>query len=350
VTFTKLGSNNVWSVPSDCSGPSIAALPRATGTLFVDPQTNQLRKLVIEAVVSGARVSQTYEFSDYNSTSIAINAPSAANIATSTPIPPKPWNLYAIDIKRSQPNNGFIQYDVRLALQNDSDHWQYFSGCVNNGTVETQEGFTYPVSRGAPIYCFHLDPCSGKSLLTPLSNLQFLPVPPHFRLVGQRVRGLGECGGEDMYLDVTFRAAQTAQPTRLKIPGFRDVDLTSPKSFAFPTDRPRSDFKNLGDTLEIPGKARLKISRVSTDTSSGSLAMNISLEFHNLNPGYQTKIDFYCGAVGKSGIVSVKSFSPSAGPSQTVKMTDTIYIGSTDKSFQNAKLFCSEFNGAFNLD
>jgi len=332
VSTTKLGNVNMWQVIAECRN-AMGSYATGTATWLVDPRSLQLRKWTFESQSGNDIRVTTLDFTNYDDPSISISAPAQASRATATPIPPPTWRLYASAIKPGGTSEGYTQYQVGLVAENQSNTWATLSFRGATANVETQEGYIYPV---ADIQNVAVD----------------LQIPPKFRIAGYNPSYSARL------LTVSFRAAQAARPVRIKIPGFDDVDLTAPRVFSFPTDQPRTAFKNVGDSIEIPQKAKITLQRASIAKStsySNQFVLTTEIVFVNLNQGYETTLDERCYLIDGIGVIRTSNLTSSgiftAGPGLTVMKQSTWSLDPDPQARTNIKLVClGEFKAIFNLD
>ena len=332
VSTTKFGSNNVWQVIADCRN-AMGNYTTATATWLIEPRSLQLRKWTFESQSGNDIRVTTFEFTNYDDPTISISAPAQASRATVTPIPPPTWRLYASAIKSLGTSEGYTQYQVNLVAENQSNTWATLSFRGATANVETQEGYIYPV--------------------TDIQNVAVdLQIPPKFRIAGYYPSYSARL------LTVSFRAAQTSRPVRIKIPGFDNVDLTALRVFSFPTEEPRTAFKNIGDSIDIPQKAKITLQRApiaKSSSYSNQFAQTTEIVFQNLNQGYETTLDARCYLIDGIGVIRTSDLTNSrifsAGPGLTVQKQSTWALDPDPKARTNIKLVCfGEFKAIFNLD
>jgi hypothetical protein len=333
VSTAKLGGSNVWQVIAECRN-AMGGYATGTATWLIDPRSLQLRKWTFESQSGNDVRVTTFEFTNYDDPSISISAPAQASRATATPVPPPTWRLYASAIKPVGSSGGYTQYQVSLVAENQSNTWATLSFRGATANIETQEGYIYPVPD--------------------IQNVAVdVQIPPKFRL-----SSYASYYGSGSPFVVSFRAAQTARPVRIKIPGYDDVDLTTPRILSFPTEQPPTTFKNVGDSIEVPQKAKITLQRapVAKSTSySNQFILTTEIVFANLNQGYETTLDERCylidgiGVIRTSDLTSSRIFS--AGPGLTVPKQSTWTLDPDPKARTNMKLVCfGEFKAIFNLD
>lgn len=142
---------------------------------------------------------------------------------------------------------------------------------------------------------------------SPASSI-FNSLPPGFRVKGVFNSLLGSPminfspNDTEMYISrVTFRVGEKTSGYRLNVPNLPEIDLrkgiASLSQLKFPTDRPDSDFKNPGTTINIPDKGSVTFEGIVDRTP---YVKNSFLKLPNKNPGTEAKIKFrfHNGSIG----------------------------------------------------
>ncbi len=287
----------------------------------------------------------------------AIGVTTAPNVNPPTVVAPMPatgqaMRLIPVAIESTEPSGGWKYYTVYLAIENQSNQALPITIDTGKGTVETQEGFTYdaeavrwdsnaPVMWGAPI-----------------------PLPPQFRVVG----GSDNILGFDNQPRFSFRVAQTAHPLRVKFSKYGTIDLGSTQALSFPTDQPRTSFKNIGDTIEIPGQAKITMKQARLSKYGVFDGLTVDVQFQNLNQGNDTSVNAYCLMFDGMGFIrwNKEETRFSAGPGQLTTTKLGFYLWNPARAYKgdnklddatwraiqaNAKLVCSGgFQAIFNLN
>lgn len=153
-------------------------------------------------------------------------------------------------------------------------------------------------------------------------------LPPGFRVIGV----FSESAHPDVPNDktsltskVTFKVGEQTSGYKLKIPQFPEVNLDTPvktESLRFPTDRPDSEFKELGTTINIPGKGRFTVEGVidrrlfnpktawrgwQKEIPNAGSKVKLRLRFHNDSKGYGQTFNIVMGLFGEDGILYTSS-------------------------------------------
>lgn len=260
------------------------------------------------------------------------------------------WKIIPISVQMSEPSNGWVYYSFQYVLENQGDQTSQPYPSTGNGTVETEEGFTY----------------SSEHVRTKASFPSGAVVPPKFRIVGSS----DPIQGNDNTFSTFFSVAENSHPTRIVFSdyGVLELNVVDSSSLSFPTDEPRSSFLDLEQTLEVSDSIKLTFKKPHISGYGIYTGLTIDVEFENLNQGYDSSLDIHCIMIDGKGYIrgdqGTKRFV--AGPGQTVTNSLVFYItdpprafvgdssmdDATLKTFQNnAKLICTEgINAIFNLD
>lgn len=299
---------------------------------------------------------------------IAIEPP-ITSAESSSPIPSSsPLRLVPIFIRSSEPSGGWKFYTVNFALENQSDQWLPVAVDTGPGTVETQEGFNYDADA------------IRYSSMPPLLYGGPITIPPGFRIAGST----DNYNGFENALELNFKAADTVNPVRANIGNYGMIELTNIPSgaslfntisslvqngsYTFPTNQPRMSFKNMGDTIEIPNRARITLLQAYHSQYGIFDGVTVDVQVQNLNAGYDTTINAGCYMIDSLGFIRWNKEDTRfyAGPGQTTTTKLGFYIWNPSKAFygdnaldsatreiilSNAKLICrGDFEEIFNLD
>jgi len=273
-----------------------------------------------------------------------------------------------IFIQSSEPSGGWKYYTVNFALENQSSQWLPIAVDTGQGTVETEKGFNYDAN---PI---------RYSKMPPLLYGKPIAIPPSFRIAGST----DNYNGFENALQLVFNVADTANLLRVNFGNYGIIDLTNIPSgaslsdtisllvqngsYIFPTNQPRTSFKNMGDTVEIPDRARITFSQAYRSQYGIFDGVTIDVQIQNLNAGYDTTINAGCYMIDGMGFIRWNKEDTRfyAGPGQTNTTKIGFYRWNPSKAFygdnsldsatldvirHNAKLICrGDFEAIFNLD
>lgn len=269
----------------------------------------------------------------------------------------------------SSESGGWKFYVVNFALENQSDQWLPVAVDTGKGIVETQEGFNYDAE---PI---------RYSDMTPLLHGEPIAIPPDFRIAGST----DDYNGFENALQLVFNAAETAYPLQVNFGNYGMINLTNIPtsgaslsesisllvqngSYTFPTNKPRTSYKNMGDTVEIPNQARITFLQAYRSQYGIFDGVTIDVQFQNLNAGYDTTINAGCYMIDGMGFIRWNKEDTRfyAGPGQTNTTKIGFYLWNPSKAFygdnsldsatldllrHNSKLICrGDFEAIFNLD
>jgi hypothetical protein len=209
--------------------------------------------------------------------------------------------------------------------------------------VETQEGTSYEAQlKGA----------AGWSL------------PPGFRVVGV----ISQSGGVRQVdpAVLLFRAAAAEHPLLVRFKHFGVVDLRALQSPVFPTERPREEFRQIGETIALVIDAEVTVTRAALDGTT----LTIAVRYQNLDQQFDMTPNFGCRLFDGRGYVrsgdwgSQRYYTPLL-PDQMIERRVEYRLGAPDVGagvralMTNAKLVCQgDYDGKgtystqaiFNLD
>lgn len=272
----------------------------------------------------------------YQTTPINAATPTL-QLSTGTPADAGTWKLVPIAIQASNPSDGWVNYEVTLALENQGTQIASPNLKGGAGIIETREGYTYT---------------TGLQDIRLVYWSKNLPIPPKFRIRGYS----SPLGYQTFYFQ--FSVAQGMHPVRAKFPTYGDIELTGVKTLSFPTDQPRSLFRNMGETIEIPNKARITFK----EARSSQYTVFVDIQLQNLNVAYETDVTAVCVLFDGTGNIRTEDTLGSTpfrvGPSQTVLVRKKYILNATwddirniQTALTNAKLVCTgDFETIINID
>lgn len=170
-----------------------------------------------------------------------------------------------------------------------------------------------------------------------LEEIMFNNLPPGFRALGV-FSGLSESNNIKLSANrITFKVGEKTSGYRLllgtppiseydylshpnlpRAVPFPELDITNgvidTASLKFPTNRPDSEFKNLGTVINVPSKGSVLVERVMDRTfqrsDEGNVLSNsittIRFRFHNESAGYGQKFNLAVRFFGNDGILYTK--------------------------------------------
>lgn len=259
--------------------------------------------------------------------------------------------LIPVAIDSTEPIDGWKYYSVQFALANDSSQWVSLRFKTGNGTVETQEGYTYEA-----------DPV-GYANSIPFLLGEPLAIPPGFRIIGST----DDITGFNNAIGVNFHAAEAAHPIRIRYQNGVVIDLQTMQRPNFPVQMPPSSFLSLGSTVKIPGKANITFQRAYRSMYGIYDGMTVDLEIQSLDPGYDVEINAACFVIDGLGYIRWNKVQTrfSVGPGQTSNSTLGFYLWNPQEAYygrvapddtalnalKNAKLICiGDFQAVVNLE
>lgn len=157
-----------------------------------------------------------------------------------------------------KPEEGWKWVSVLYGVENSAS--QSHAVPKFSATLVTNEGFEYKQNE---------DISDGVDLVV---------LPPHFRTIGVwSFGGYGELNAA-RFAQRLFKIAEKTTPSKLKITGFPDVDLTrgivDVKNLKFPTDRLDSDFEKFGTEISVGNKGKIAFVDVNEVPKPGSYNKN----------------------------------------------------------------------------
>ncbi|MDO8504024.1 MAG: hypothetical protein Q7S60_05075 [bacterium] len=228
-------------------------------------------------------------------------------------------------------------------------------------TVQTHEGFQYgntgfafsplnhACSRG---FTVRIDEMGQRSALgdTDRTSDGTYELPPGFKITGYVSHGQ-----EYPAFQACFKVAQNTSGYRLVVPGFPEIDLekelTAAGQMKFPTDHPDSDFKELGETITIPGQGKMTLLEFRRD--------GYKVRFENESQGYAASLTFGYTVVDTQGVWWTHGrWSPTSvmapdvmtvGPGLSEEFVKT-FKSPLSQTIRGGKLLCGgNINQIFNL-
>lgn len=244
-----------------------------------------------------------------------------------------------------KPEPGWKYVYTEFAVENKSSKTQLVGLSIDNlnrAILRTKDGFQYdrPVHydvHGTPTAGV-FDPTSTYFGFTrggfPGINI-FQSLPPGFRVQGvynDATSPFTHPSSDDpeaLFNRVCIRVGEQTSGYFLTIPpaspnmlrdlptiepgSFPQIDLTNGlvdvKSLKFPTDRPDSEFKDLGTTISIPGKGSLTIEKMPNEKFNEGKLVKFKVRFHNDSKGYGQVFKVTMKLFGNDGILYTKSES-----------------------------------------
>lgn len=292
-----------------------------------------------------------------------------------------PW-YRSFGKKPLKPQPGWKYIYVEFAIENKGNNTKVVSldrRSLFASKIRTKEGFEYtnPIEFG---YSGIVIPDRIFSPTNTYFNQNALP--PGFRIVGVYNDLLWAYPPapepdlkEGLINRVSFAVGEKTTDYKLSIPGFPELDLTKDavdmRSLKLPTDRPDSDFKNPGATINIPGKGSVTFEGAVSRTpiQKPGTKVNIRFRFHNNSIGYGQNFNLTTKLFGDDGILYTTSYNADAamkifpnqplswdgyifGPYVPPGNTETQEVGIViSSSLKSGKLVVSgDINEIFNLN
>ncbi len=241
------------------------------------------------------------------------------------------------DVLNFPADSGWKYFYLEFAVENKSNGLQLIAfgdGSYDKVLLVMKEGFNYQpllgtsTDRSIPFSQVNMiarATVEQKPVLIPIS------LPPGFRVRGvgndltvQRANSLGRVSpvnrlafkvGKDtvpqklVISPVTIPPMDQAQgfPGSLPIAGFQEPDLSkgplNPDTVKYPTERPDSEFKNIGDTVEVPDRGSITIEAARKVQRQNATQIELKFRFHNSNKGYTKSFNLVMKFFGDDGIL-----------------------------------------------
>lgn len=213
-------------------------------------------------------------------------------VATATPLLPAPaptegmaeLTWIATEMTRGTPHEGWVEYTVRLAVENNSSEWLWTT--LRPVEVQTEEGYSYPAlwRSGGRDYDSDLG-CEWPS--DALGNMDTGLIPPGFRIWGRI--GYGEQSDEECVaqLVLTFTIGETLHPTSFTIASLTKAPDTTvnlqeqPAELDYPLIDRGQTFESLPHTIQM-GEVWITISQPRPDRDGSTILV---LACDNRDPG-----------------------------------------------------------------
>lgn len=244
---------------------------------------------------------------------ISTQNPTPIQLPQPSPTPEiKRLTLYPINIQKSDPSNGWINYKIQIAIENPLGNpmdaskipdviFSYSrSGAgsltleLSEGIVQTQEGYTYPTS-GYVIDGYYGEITAGAIYIPDI-------FPPSFQMNAPE--------------QITFRAAESVNPTSIVFPSY-SLNLQQIASVNFQTNSTiisGMNYYEMGDEIIIPNKMKILFNNVNFD-DYGYPHFNLTIE--SLNIGQDEILITDCYIWDNFGTVTGNTnYNFSVGPSQ----------------------------------
>lgn len=257
-----------------------------------------------------------------------------ADSSAKTPI----WKIFPTEITSEEVENGWTNYTVKIVLENQGASEFLPAYILTGAKVETKEGFTYDVQP----------PNIGQD---------------HWIPQGFRVSGYSEGP-----FTISFRAASTSTPLRIRLARNETFDLAQTSVSNFPTSRPTTDFRSLAEVLTLSDEQleftldspRKNTERVENALGGTDRTIAVNVKVQNLNQGQESQgsgLIERCFIIDGRGRIldQMKGVGPSGyglGPGQSLEgiMAFPLYFpgfggqkptdAEFDASFTNSKLLC----------
>lgn len=211
--------------------------------------------------------------------------------ATPTPVPTLRMSVINTSITDA-PDEGWQSIRTQIVVENTSSNYQSFS--VGNGTISTAEGLRYnyatSIREGAP---------------------GTFELPPGFRMQGWKSIWLGN-KWEQKLLEFVFKVPKTTSGYQIQSRNTNVVaaggETINPETLKYPTERPDSDFREIGTTITTRRGGKVTILEFVRDDDAtreyqagpsryrapDTLLYRVKVRFQNTNIGgdEQFKIKF----------------------------------------------------------
>jgi hypothetical protein len=223
---------------------------------------------------------------------------------------PGAWRIIPTGLSIEPAAGGGQHVTIDLAFENGTGEFSTKEWDVEGSTLVGQEGESYPLTA--------FDPAQRQPGLPPMPGERSTVGATHYALPpGFRARGIhGVMIESGMVIHLTEHRHQLladiggdTQPVKVMIPDYGELDLEREiADLAFPGNARGPSTHKVGDTIEVPGKAKLTVSSVSREPFEhvGDFGefdrVTAHISYGNLTDSYDDTFRIQFSLIGDDGL------------------------------------------------